>query len=354
MADEEQSQRTEAPSGRRLSEARAEGRLPIGRDAAPVVGLLGAVAALTALGGPLRDALSVAFAQVTGTVDRAPFGDLPALLVRPVAIVALVLAAAGAASALVTFVQTEGNVWPERIAPDLGRLWAGIKVARLLSRDFLLDLGIAFLKIGAIGATAFWALRGRFLALPGLLDLPPAAQLGTIFGILGVAARPVLGVALLIAAVDLAVVRWRYFARMRMTKQEAKREAREEDGDPAAKGRRKKRHREIVRGQARREVPRADALVVNPTHVAVAIRYRRDEGRSPRVTAKGKGFLAEYLRELARENGVPIVENIPLARLLYRKVKVGGEIPAQTYQAVATILAFVYRVTGKTGAGRGR
>ncbi len=97
-------------------------------------------------------------------------------------------------------------------------------------------------------------------------------------------------------------------------------------------------------------MPRADALVVNPTHIAIAIRYRRDEGRAPRVTAKGKGALAELMRDLARENAVPIVQDIPLARLLYRKVKVGREIPAQTYKAVAAVLAFVYRVTGRGGA----
>jgi len=119
------------------------------------------------------------------------------------------------------------------------------------------------------------------------------------------------------------------------------------------RGKRRKRHREISRGLAKIEVPRADALVVNPTHVAVAIRYRRDEGRAPRVTAKGKGELAEYMRDLARMNAVPIVQDIPLARLLHRKVKVGREIPATTYKAVAAILAYVYRLTGRA-AGEAR
>jgi flagellar biosynthesis protein FlhB len=91
---------------------------------------------------------------------------------------------------------------------------------------------------------------------------------------------------------------------------------------------------------------------VNPTHVAIALRYRKDEGRAPRVTAKGKGALAEYMRDLARENGIPIVQDIPLARLLYRKVKVGKEIPAATYKAVAAVLAFVYRMTGRRAGER--
>jgi len=157
-----------------------------------------------------------------------------------------------------------------------------------------------------------------------------------------------------LAAADLALQRWRFAVKMRMTREDAKREVKEEEGDPLVRGQRKRRHRDLLRNRANLEVPRADALVVNPTHVAVAIRYRRDEGRAPRVTAKGKGALAEHMRGLARENGVPIYEDVPLARLLYRKVKVGREIPSQTYKAVAAVLAFVYRVSGRRGAAAER
>ena len=109
-----------------------------------------------------------------------------------------------------------------------------------------------------------------------------------------------------------------------------------------------------MKGQAKVEVPRADAVIVNPTHVAVAVRYRRDEGKAPRVTAKGKGELAEHMRELARSNGVPIVQDIPLARALHRRVKVGREVPADLFKGVAAVLAFVYRVTGRLPASRSR
>ena len=139
---------------------------------------------------------------------------------------------------------------------------------------------------------------------------------------------------------------------MRMTKEEAKREYKEDEGDPMLKGRRRKRHRELSKGRASKEVPLADALLVNPTHIAIAVRYRAGEGAAPRVTAKGKGQLAEYMRELARENGIPIVENIPLARLLYRRVKVGRAVPADTYKAIAAILAYVYRLTGRALGAR--
>jgi type III secretion system FlhB-like substrate exporter len=132
-----------------------------------------------------------------------------------------------------------------------------------------------------------------------------------------------------------------------MTKEEAKREHKEEEGDPMLKGRRKKRARELAKNRIAIEVPKADAVIVNPTHIAIAIRYRKDEGNAPRVIAKGKGVLAENIRELARAHGIPIVEDIALARLLYKRVKVGKSVPADTFRAVAAILAFVYRVTGR-------
>ena len=187
---------------------------------------------------------------------------------------------------------------------------------------------------------------GRRAARGGVLAMGVVLLLSTL------AWRLVL-VAALIAGADVAVQRRRHGAKMKMSKEELKREMKEDEGDPLIKGKRRQRQRELAKQRARIEVPRADALLVNPTHVAIALRYRKDEGKAPRVTAKGKGVLAEHMRELARENGVPIVQDIPLARLLHRRVKVGREVPAETYKAVAAILAFVYRMTGRSAQGSG-
>lgn len=350
MADEESDKesRTEGPSPRRMAQAQEQGDIPIGRDVAPVAGLAATTLALVVAAPALRDSLSTLFGDVVGAVDRAPFGDLPRLLVRPVALtLAVCLAAAGGALAA-TVAQTKGQFWTAKIGLDPSRLWHGVAAARLFTKDFLVDLGLALVKVVAIGLAAWLAVRDDFVTLPRMLGADPAAELNWIFGLVARAAKPVLLVVIAIAGIDLAVVRFRFLEKMKMTKEEAKREWKEEDGDPTARGKRKKRHKEIVSAAVRREIPRADALVVNPTHIAIAIRYRRDEGGAPRVIAKGKGKLAEHMRELAREHGIPIVEDIPLARLLYRKVKVGREVPAATYKAVAAILAFVYRVTGRS------
>ena len=347
MADaEDQEQRTEQPSGRRISEAYAEGQVPMGHDLVLAAGSAAGWITLIATAGLLRDAIADMFHQAAASVGNTPFRGLVGLAARPALLALTVCAATAAAVSISTFAQTKGGFWPERVFPDPSRVFGGFgNLGRVFSKDFGVDLLLNLAKVAAISGAAWSVLHGEVTRLPTVLTAEPAAQVGTVFRALAAAARPVLGVLAALAAIEWWVQHQRFTKKMRMTKDEAKRENKDQEGDPLIRGQRRKRHREMVRNQARVEVPRADALIVNPTHVAIAIRYRRDEGRAPRVTAKGKGELAEYMRGLARENGIPICEDIPLARLLYRKVKVGREIPAQTYKAVAAVLAFVYRIT---------
>jgi flagellar biosynthesis protein FlhB len=252
--------------------------------------------------------------------------------------------------------QTRLGMWAHLAMPDLSRVFGGDGLKRIFQKDFLIDLALSAAKVVALG-WMFWAtFRATFMALPTMLQLGSAAQLESTYRPIGDNAAKILTFVLVLAGADFALVRYRYGKRMRMTKEEAKREYREESGDPQIRSRRRRRHRELAMGQAKKEVPRADALIVNPTHIAIAIRYRSDRDPAPRVTAKGKGVLAETMRDLARENGIPIVEDIPLARLLYKRVKVGRCVPAETFKAVAAVLAYVYRVLGRNpmlAGGRG-
>jgi flagellar biosynthesis protein FlhB len=351
VADEhDRENRTEPASAQRLRRAREEGQVAIGHDAMLVAGLAAAALAIAGLGGTIRSGLTDLFAAAAGGLRESSFSALPSLAARPAGAALAVCASAALASAVAALAQTRGGFWAHLAAPDPARLLSPGRLGRLFTREFLVDLALSLTKVAAIGAAAFWGVGDELRGIPRLLGAAPAEQVASTFRLLGAAAKPVLAAAAALAAIEWGVANWRFAVKMRMTKEEAKREYKEDEGDPLLRGQRKRRHRELVRNRAKAEVPRADALVVNPTHVAVAIRYRRDEGRAPRVTAKGKGELAEYMRELARENGVPIVQDVPLARLLYRKVKVGREIPAQTYKAVAAVLAFVYRVTGRSGA----
>lgn len=355
MADGETSaeDRTEAPSQKRLNKAYDEGSLPIGRDFNAVAGFAAGTAALFAFGGGFQSALvRLVAASAEGISGAANPRSLLPLIARPIVLVAAIAAAAGAAGAVTYVAQTRGRVWLQLAVPDLSKVFSGGKIKQLFSLRTVTDLSFSFVKLLTVGWAAWSTLRADFLTLPRLLFTNADTQFTSLFAPLARGSVKVLTVMAFWAGVDLALQRRRFTKQMKMTKEEAKREYREEDGDPMMKGRRRRKHRELSKGRAQKEVPRADALVVNPTHIAIAIRYRPGESAAPQVTAKGKGQLAEFMRDLARENGIPIVENIPLARLLYRRVKVGKSVPAETYKAVAAILAYVYRITGRGGAQR--
>ena len=224
------------------------------------------------------------------------------------------------------------------------------ELTHIASKDFAVDLGMGLLKVVAVGWASWGVLKVELLTVHKLALAAPGDAMNGLFSSVWKIGYRAIGLLALFAVANLALTRWRYTKKHRMTKDEVKREMREDEGDPMMRGARKRKHREMVKRNAVAETRQADVLVVNPTHIAIAIRYRKDESGAPRVLAKGKGVLAEAMRDAARSNGVPIVQDIPLARLLFKKVKVGGAVPADTYKAVAAILAFVYRLTGKAQA----
>lgn len=344
MSEEaDQDQKTDFVSQRRLEEAWREGRVPLGREAPQVAGAAVAVGSLLAVGPALHAGLvELTRAALVGE----DLGRLPSLIAGPAGHLALVLGAGAAASAAATLAQTRGHLWPQLALPDFERLWHA-PLGRTLSKEGAANAALTAAKLGAIAAVSWAVLRDDVLTLQRLFGVTPEAQLFATLAPLRALAVRGLAVLALFAGVELALTHLRFVQKLKMTRDEAKREVKEDEGDPLLRSRRKRRAKELARGRASAEVPRADAVVVNPTHVAVALRYRKDEGAAPRVVAKGKGQAAEHIRELARLHGVPIVEDIALARLLYRRVKVGGSIPQETFRAVAAVLAFVYRVTGR-------
>jgi flagellar biosynthetic protein FlhB len=350
MSDEAQREdRTEQASERRLQKAREEGQIPLGRDAIGVLAIAAAATAVWQLGIPLREGLTLLVRERTEGIADASLAHAADIGVR-VPLLALSICVAAAIGAIAGGVaQTQGGFWPELAMPDLSRL-AGGRLSRLFKRAFLTDIALSTAKVVAVFATLWFAWRDKLPALAALMRGSPLSLLSGSASWLSAGLLRALLVLVALAGADLALQRFRFSAKMKMTREEAKREQKEDAGDPLLRNRRRRRHRELAKGRAAVEVPRADALVVNPTHIAIAIRYRKSDGRAPRVTAKGKGVLAESMRDLARQNGIPIVEDITLARLLWRRVKVGREVPAETYKAVAAILAFVYRITRRGSA----
>ena len=353
MASEEDDGKTEAATARRLGKAFEEGEIPLGRDLLTVGNLVFALGALAAFAGPLQRALTALVRErmmAVGELAHGQANESSGLLTRLILLILGLCAASAAGVILVGLIQTRGGFWPERLEPDFTRLWSN-RFGMIFSTRTLTDLGASFLKVSVIVAAVAGMWRDRFMALPTLFTAPE----GQLLHIGGSWLWPLLvrvaGAAAVLAGLDFALQFYRFHQRMKMTREEVKREGKEDNGDPAMKGRRRRKMREFSRSRVAVEVPRADALLVNPTHVAIAIRYRKEEGLAPRVIAKGKGRIAEIMRELARENGIAIVEDIALARLLYKRVKVGHQVPNETFKAVAAILAFVYRLTGRRPSG---
>lgn len=348
--DDDQEQRTEDPSERRLAQAFEEGDIALSREFVLLGAFIAGCVTLLIVAPAFKRALIGLLGETVRLSAAAPFASLPALLAplaKPTALVAVVVAVVGTA---LTFTQTRAHLWDDRATPDFSRLFEPSRITHFVSKQFAQDLVINLVKLVAVSGVVWTSLRAEFLTLGGILQTNPGDQLGALWAPLSKTVVRLLMLFAVFAGADFALTRWRYRKKHMMTRDELKREMKEDEGDPLVRGARKRKHRELVKRNAIAETKRADALIVNPTHIAIAVRYRKEEDAAPRVIAKGKGVLAEAMREAARGNGIPIVQDIPLARLLYKKVKTGGQVPKETFKAVAAVLAFVYRVTGRLQA----
>lgn len=235
----------------------------------------------------------------------------------------------------------------EPIKPNFARLDPIAGFQRMFSKRSLVELAKALLKVTVVGWVCYSAIRKEIDLFPLLVDMEIGETVRLLGGLtLGVAWKS--GAALLIlAAADYAYQRWEYEAGLRMSKQEIKEEMKETEGNPQIRQRIRERQRAMARRRMMQDVAKADVVVTNPTNYAVALKYDLESMTAPQVVAKGQGFLAARIKEVAAEHRVAVVENKPLARALYSSVEVGGTIPAELYQAVAEVLAFVYRLKGK-------
>ena len=333
-------------SERRREQAREEGQAPLSRE---VVSLAGLGAAGAMLGWGMPALLRGMPGRLQGMMTDGNAGAGDALHRAGLALLsgaAPVLAVTVAAGAGAVLVQTGGLVHGAALLPDLARL----DPRRGVRRVFGLDSAMETLKSLAKAGVLAWALwRGMAGVLPdaaAVLTLPPGALLDRLAAEVRHLLLIVLGCQAVIAAADVAWVRYRFGARLRMSRQDLADEHKQTEGDPAHKAKLRAMRRARARRRMMAAVPMATVVITNPTHYAVALAYARGGQGAPRVVAKGMDEVAARIRALAAESRVPLVANPPLARALHQ-VDLDSEVPAEHFRAVAEIIAYVWRLRGQ-------
>lgn len=348
MAAEDQEQRTEEATPKRQREQRDQGMINYSRDLSSMIVLFIALSALWVM--CQRFAHDVALFTSETLNEVAKFNMSRAGLVWDrmltlfVSILAPFLAIIVGTTLVTGFIQIglplSLDPWTNRLGKinflgNFKRIFSPIEASKNLLKSFV--------KGFFVMSVAYVAIRKNWLAVFEFAQMEPFQALMIVLTILKYVAVRVVGLMIVWGAFDYIMMRRRNDKSMRMTKQEVKDEHKEEQGSPMVKNKLKSMQAAMARQLMLKEVKKADVIVVNPTHYAVALRYASKRMGAPRVVAKGVDHMAQKIREVARKNSVPIVENKPLARTLYAQVRVGKEIPEALYKAVAEVLAYIYR-----------
>jgi flagellar biosynthesis protein FlhB len=349
MAEDEQ-ERTEQPTPKRLEEARRKGQIPRSTELSAAAVILTVGGGLHFLGGYMGTRLN-GLMSASLTLTREQSVDESLLFPTMVTETAHALLACAPilgltlVAALVAPLLLGGwNLSFEALAPDFTRLNPLSGLGRMFSTRSGVDLAKAFAKFILLALVAIALLRQKSGELMGLGLEPTRPAIAHAISLTGHALLMLAGTLGLIAAVDVPWQLFQHSKQLRMTRQEVREEMKESEGSPQIKGRIRTMQREIARRRMMHEVPKADVVIVNPTHFAVALKYDEKRMRAPIVVAKGADVIAARIREIATENVVPIFEAPPLARALFKSVEIGGEIPATLYVAVAQVLTYIYQL----------
>jgi flagellar biosynthetic protein FlhB len=353
---EQLGEKTEAPTSKRLSDARQRGQIAKSTDLTSAMLLLAVLIMLLAIGSGFIE-------QSAGLIRTTLGGDLIAkdaatgvpgavdlvrrLLVSVVKIAWPALVIAFVIAYLVHFVQVGWLVSTKALEPKFKQFDIVKGIGKLFAKKNLVKGVVNVAKLAFVGSVGVLFVRANIREVASL-------PLLHITGGVAVTARLIVELALwclllllILGVIDYMYQRWQHQEDLKMTKQEVKDERKNMDGDPYMKRRQLEFGRDILNQQIRKTVPEADVVVTNPTHYAVALKYEHGLMHAPRVVAKGADFMAMQIRYIAAANGVPIIERPPLARALYNKCEVGQEIPVDQYEAVAELLAYVYRLEGR-------
>ncbi|MBB6094228.1 flagellar biosynthetic protein FlhB [Povalibacter uvarum] len=359
MAEENEDgqEKTESATPKRLEEARRKGQIPRSRDLSAAAVLMTGGVALSAMGGQIGGDLYALMRQgLTLTREQAmdPEQIVPMLasagldgLMACVPVLGLLLLAA----ILAPLALGGWSFSTESIMPQFNRLNPLSGIKRIFAMRSIVELMKALAKFGVVAVIAAMVLWKDASALLALGREPTAQAIMHAVSLAGSALILISAGMLVIAGVDVPYQLWQYAKQLKMTREEVRQEMKESEGSPEVKGRIRQIQQQMARQRMMQDVPNADVIVTNPTHFAVALKYDEKRMRAPIVVAKGVDLVAARIREIATEHSVPIFEAPPLARVLYKNVDIGGEVPSTVYVAVAQVLSYIFQLRTAKRAG---
>ncbi|MDT4805673.1 Flagellar biosynthetic protein FlhB [compost metagenome] len=350
MAEESDLEKTEPASERRLEKAREEGNVARSRELTTFVMLATASAGLwlaaeslgASLSGALRRGLQFERASAFDPAHMLSQSGLMVLhaLMAIGPLFAMMVVAAVAAPLMLGGWMFSGKA----VAPNFGKLNPLAGIGRMFSAQALAELVKALAKSALIGGVAWWVIVDDIEAVMALMSQPAHEALPHALVLVAKHCALIAATLFLVALVDVPFQLWNYYRKLRMSREDVRQEHKESEGDPHIKAQIRRQQQQMARRRMMAEVPKADIVLTNPTHFAVALQYLDSDMRAPRVVAKGTELVAARIREMAKEHKVAILEAPPLTRALYRHTKLGEEIPAGLYTAVAEVLAWVYQL----------
>ncbi len=344
-------ERTEEATSRRREKAAEEGQFVLSRELSSFVMVIGGLAVLYFSGvwmaAGMARLIKGAFTPFGGELTVKAASGLFGKILFEFILIASPALSIPLLCALSYALQNGFSFSGKGIEADFSRINPIEGARRLFSLHSAIDLVKSLLKLLALGYVVFVNVRKEWEHLPLLVDMDAYATLEYTARLAFTIMLKSSWVLAVVAAIDY-FYQWRSFEKgLMMTREEIREETKETEGDPMIRARIRSIQRAMARRRMMQDVKKADFVVTNPTHLAVALSYDRKKAGAPRVVAKGAGMLAEKIKETARRHGVPVLENKPIARALYKAVEIGGEIPAALYRAVAEILAYVYRLEGR-------
>ena len=351
MAEQEGQEKTEVPTEKKRRESREEGQVAFSKELSSAALLAGIVLTLVVTSPIILDAMRQLMSQIFRDLAQRKELSIDIIFTLSGEILSIILPAFAPFAAVIIFagifasvLQVGVQITFKAISPKFNKISPLTGLKRLFSSQSLADFLKSMAKLIIVGFVGYLTYIDKITELNGLSVSTPESILIYNFTVVAEVAGKIVLALVAIAIFDYFYQRWHHEQQLMMTKQEVKDETKQTEGDPQLKARIRQIQREMSNARMMQEVPKADAVIVNPTHFSVAILYDRDVMSAPEVIAKGADHLALRMRTVARENNVPILERPELARDLYANVEIGDDIPERFYKAIAEILAFVYRL----------